>query len=95
MSAHLYREAFATTIKSSFEPGRPNKYQTWAVKFTQDPNPFYLPVNGVKIEVNRARVVAKALELGKEYMNTHSTNKLPVGFFRTEVLPAVISDLGG
>jgi hypothetical protein len=96
MSSRLYREAFDTTIQASFKPGRPNKFQTWLTeKFVKDTNPFYLTIRGEKTEINRARVAAKALELGKQYMEVNQTNKLPVGFFRLEVLPSVVADLGG
>lgn len=96
MSAYLYRQAFSQTIESSFEPGRPNKFQTWLTDvFIPDPNPFYLTINGEKTEINRARIAAKALELGKQYMEANQTHKLPEGFFRLEVLPSVIADLGG
>ena len=95
MSARLYREVYDRTIQSSFEPGRPNKFQSWCKQFVEDTNPFYLRINGEKVEINRARVAAKAIELGRQYMETHQTNKLPAGFFRLEVLPAVIADFGG
>jgi len=92
---HLYQQAFTQTIESSFEPGRPNKFQSWCKQFVEDTNPFYLQVNGQKVEINRARIAAKALELGKQYMEDNQTHKLPSGFFRLEVLPSVIADLGG
>ena len=96
MSARLYREAYSNTIQSSFEPGKKNQFQTWLAEvFIKDTKPFYLSINGEKTEINRARIAAKALELGKQYMETHQTNKLPVGFFRLEVLPAVVTDLCG
>jgi hypothetical protein len=96
MSARLYRQAFDNTIQSSFEPGRPNKFQNWLTEvFITDTNPFYLKIKGQKVEINRARIAAKALELGKQYMEDNKTNKLPEGFFRLEVLPSVIADLGG
>lgn len=96
MSAYLYRQAFDNTIQSSFEPGRPNKFQTWLTEvFLKDTKKFYLSINGEKTEINRARIAAKALELGKQYMEDNQTHKLPEGFFRLEVLPAVVTDLGG
>lgn len=96
MSAYLYRQAFSNTIQSSFEPSRPNKFQTWLTDvFLKDQNKFFLFVNGEKVEINRERVAAKAIELGKLYMEENHTTQLPKGFFRTEVLPAVCSDLGG
>jgi hypothetical protein len=96
MSARLYRQAFTQTIQSSFEPGRPNKFQNWLTEvFITDTNPFYLKIKGQKVEINRARIAAKALELGKQYMEDNKTHKLPEGFFRNEVLPSVITDLGG
>jgi hypothetical protein len=96
MSAYLYRQAFSQTIESSFEPGRPNKFQTWLTEvFLKDTNKFYLSINGERTEINRARIAAKALELGKQYMENNQTHKLPEGFFRLEVLPSVIADLGG
>lgn len=96
MSSYLYRQAFDNTIQFSFEPGRPNKFQNWLTNvFIPDTNPFYLTIQGKKVEINRARIAAKALELGKQYMEENQTHKLPEGFFRLEVLPAVITDLGG
>jgi hypothetical protein len=96
MSARLYRQAFTQTIESSFEPGRPNKFQNWLTEvFITDTNPFYLRIKGQKVEINRTRIAAKALELGKQYMEDNKTHKLPEGFFRLEVLPSVIADLGG
>jgi hypothetical protein len=96
MSAYLYRQAFSQTIESSFEPGKANKFQTWLTEvFLKDTNKFYLSINGERTEINRARIAAKALELGKQYMEDNQTYKLPKGFFRLEVLPNVIADLGG
>ena len=96
MSAYLYRQAFDNTIQSSFEPGKANKFQTWLTDvFIPDTNPFYLIIQGKKVEINRARIAAKALELGKQYMEDNQTHRLPAGFFRLEVLPSVIAHLGG
>lgn len=93
MSAQLYREAFQNEVLASFEPGKRNKFQTWLTdEFLKDTKPFYIRIRGEKLEVSRDRVAAKAIEVGLIWKEANGTSTFPKGFFRLEVIPALIAD---